>query len=163
MTFEFIANAITGAPLWVWGVLAYLLFVGFKSMRERIVYLPKLFIIPAILFGLNYPLFIHNDRASVSAYLLSISFGLLLGFFHGSKQPVQIFKKIISIKLQGNLHTLMILLFCFFVKYVSGFIQATNPQMALEYLLFEIAIGALCSGYSLGRSLAYVYQFIRAK
>lgn len=36
-----IIKIIATTPLYVWAILAYLLFVGIKAMRNHIVYLPK--------------------------------------------------------------------------------------------------------------------------
>ena len=51
---KFIIHTIIGTPWWVWIILVYLLFVGIKALKPRIVYLPKLFIIPAVLSSMQY-------------------------------------------------------------------------------------------------------------
>ena len=43
------SEIITGAPLWVWIVLIYLISIGIRSMYNRSVYVPTLFLIPTAL------------------------------------------------------------------------------------------------------------------
>jgi hypothetical protein len=47
---------ISGTPKWVWFVFGYLIFIGIRATGTRIVYIPKLSIIP-----LNvYPMLVEN-------------------------------------------------------------------------------------------------------
>ena len=53
---QFIAKTILGTPWWAWSVLLYLLFIGTKALQTRVVYLPKLFIIPVVLSAKRWTL-----------------------------------------------------------------------------------------------------------
>jgi hypothetical protein len=52
---------IKGTPLYVWVILVYLLFVGTKSIKTRVIYLPKLFIVPLILLAIKYKTLLSKD------------------------------------------------------------------------------------------------------
>lgn len=57
----FMINAIVGAPLWVWAILGYLLFVGVKAMRAQFIYLPKIFILPVVFVILNFKTIVSSE------------------------------------------------------------------------------------------------------
>ncbi len=46
-------SIIIGTPVYVWAILIYLVFVGIKAINTRIVYLPKVFIIPLVLMAVK--------------------------------------------------------------------------------------------------------------
>ena len=62
-------SIILGAPYWTWVILVYLIFIGIKAMQKRVVYLPKLFIVPIVLTALKYKVFLSGD-----SYILAIYF-----------------------------------------------------------------------------------------
>ncbi len=159
--FEFIRNAITGTPFWVWGIFAYLLFVGIKSRHDHVVYLPKLFIVPAVLLGLKYKVFMTGNSTDVLVYIASMIVGIGIGFFIASKIPIKVLKDLKSIELPGTYSTFVILLSFFFIKYIFGYLKGTNPDLAAEYFVFDILFSALFSGYFLGRAISYLYRFLK--
>ena len=71
---ETFIKIITNTPVWVWGALCYLLFVGLKAMRTRIFLLPKLFVMPIVFLGLRYKLFFATN---VELYISLLLFGTL--------------------------------------------------------------------------------------
>jgi hypothetical protein len=155
-------NTITGTPLWVWGLFAYLLYIGFKSTRARVVPIAKLFIMPAILFGLKYKTFLSGNMSLILCYFISLIIGLGIGFYLARQTKVIIHKSSKAIELPGEHSTCILLLSFFCMKYAFGYVQSTTPELPLQYLMIETAISAMFSGYFLGRSLNYVRRFSRA-
>ena len=49
---------ISDTPTWIWFVFGYLIFIGIRATDNRIVYIPKLFIIPLVLSRLKYKVFL---------------------------------------------------------------------------------------------------------
>lgn len=159
--FEFIKNAISGTPVWVWVVFVYLLLVGLKATRNRIIYLPKLYIIPIILIGLQYDTFISGNVFYIALYFSLLCVGLGIGVLSVLRTPIKIFKDLKSIELPGSYSTLIILFLFFCVKYIFGYLQATNPMLYGQNEFLEISIGAAFSGFFLGRTLNYTYRFYK--
>lgn len=89
---ELIWSFVTGTPNWVWCVFAYVLYVGVQAINERIVAIPKLFIIPAILITIRYKVFLSEHAL---LFGLSIFVGAGLGFWITAKKPGVILKDII--------------------------------------------------------------------
>ena len=155
-------HTITGTPLWVWGVFAYLVYVGFKSTRVRVVPISKLFIMPAILFGIKYKTFLSGDMLLILCYFISLAMGVGIGFYLALQTKVAIHKSSKSIELPGEHSTCILLLSFFCLKYAFGYVQSTTPEVPVQYLMLETSISAIFSGYFLGRSLNYVRRFSRA-
>ncbi len=149
---------IKGTPFWVWLVLLYLLFIGVRSLNTRIVYLPKLFIIPLVLLLIKYKIFLSQYSVVL---ILAIVFGSVLNFIMHTNSKVEIIKNSKSVKLPGSYSTLLILIFFFVVKYFLGYLSATDPDLAIKYSLFEIIISGLLSGYFLGRAIYYIYKYLK--
>jgi hypothetical protein len=157
MTYQDISKIAIDTPTWVWGVLAYLLVVGIKAMRDRIVYLPKLFIMPIILMGLKY-------KALISViYMGFMLIGVFIGVIIGRRTDVKICKDLKSIELPGSYFTLILLLLFFSIKYVFGYLEATQFEIVEQYGFIEISISGILSGYFLGRSIFYVYRYYQEK
>ena len=154
-----IIKIITTTPLYVWAILAYLLFVGIKAMRNRIVYLPKFFIIPAVLIGLKYKVFFSEDNMIYIGFML---LGLSVGFITAQKTVIKILREVKSIELPGNYSTIIILITFFLIKYIFGYLETTNHELVNPYLYIENSISGILAGYFLGRSVCYVYRFYKA-
>lgn len=158
---EFVKNAISGTPVWVWVIFVYLSLVGLKATRNRVIYLPKLYIIPIILIGLQYETFFSKNNFYIALYLSLLFIGLGVGILSVLKTPIKILKDLKSIELPGSYSTLIILLLFFCVKYIFGYLEATNPILYGQYEFFEISINAAFSGFFLGRTLTYTYRFYK--
>jgi len=151
---------IIGTPIWVWGILIYLIFVGIKAINTRIVYLPKIFIIPLVLMAVKYKTFLSND---VLMFISIIITGSIFSFWIHRYTKVNILKEKLSVEIPGNYTTLIILLAFFSVKYFFGYLNDAMPAVAVKYKDIELLTSGLFSGYFLGRAMRYFYQFYRGK
>ncbi|HXH55622.1 MAG TPA: hypothetical protein VNK03_07780 [Gammaproteobacteria bacterium] len=156
--FEFVMKAITSTPAWVWAIFIYLLLVGLKATRNRVIYLPKLYIVPIILIVLKYKIFISGNYFDIAVYILFLCIGLGVGILSVLRTPLKFFKNLKSIELPGSYSTLIVLFLFFSVKYIFGYLQASNPIIANQYAFLELSIEAVFSGYFLGRTLCYTYR-----
>jgi hypothetical protein len=147
---------IKGTPFYVWIILIYLLFVGIKSLNTRIVYLPKLFIIPLILLAIKYKTFFSHD--AIEFFLVTI-LGAIGGFLVCRGNKIKIIKHSQSIEVPGNYSTLIILISFFLVKYYFGYLKAIEHDLAFKYSLVENTISGLFSGYFIGRAIRYTYKY----
>ncbi len=160
--FSVFLKAINGTPIRVMIIFAYVIFIGIKSMRDRIVYLPKLFIIPAIFIGMKYKIFNLENPLILLYYLLTLLSGFSIGYLLGMKAKIEFLKNIKSVKLPGNYYTIFIILSFFSIKYFFGYIDATNSELAIKYYPLDICVSALYSGYFLGRAISCFYRYIKS-
>jgi hypothetical protein len=153
---ELIKSIILDTPIWVWGILAYILYVGIQAFKERIVSIPKLLIMPMVLIAVRYKVFLSDNTAVLS--WLSICSGAGLGIWITAKNAGAILKEINSVKLQGSYATLVLLLSFFMLKYAFGYLSSTHNVIAVEYAFIETLLSSLMTGYFLGRGFYYMYR-----
>jgi hypothetical protein len=155
-------DIVTGAPLWVWIVLIYLIYVGVKSMHNRFVYIPKLFLIPLFILIIKS----QNILASVESFAIAVFFiviGSIVGICFSSKIPISFKKEEFKVVIPGSYFTIVFLMSAFFFKFAIGFFKATNPEKAPSYELIDIIFSSLFSGYYLGRACCFSYKFYKQR
>jgi hypothetical protein len=145
-------------PLWVWGIFVYILYVGIRVSRNHTAYIPRLFIVPLVLTGLKYNVFLSGN---FWMYGGGIVIGTLIGRFVAMKAPARILKDSMSVELTGSYSTLILLIIFFMFKYVFGYLHSVHPQIAEQYEFIDLIGSGMLSGYFLGRAIYYVYCFIK--
>lgn len=151
---------VQGTPVWVWGIFAYLLLIGVRATKKRVVWVPQLFIIPVILIGLKYKFFLTGG-INVFAYLAAMVGGLASGIFVGKRTLLTVLKNQHSIELRGDYSLLLMLLTFFSIKYFFGIMQSIAPVHIAPFLILEAIISGLVSGYLLGRNSGYAWRFLK--
>ena len=154
---EIFLNILTSTPLYAWAIFCYLLLVGFKATKNRIVYLPKLLVIPLVLLGLKYQILFSEE---IWLYLGFVLMGFLIGLIMTTKSFIKILKDSKSIELPGSYSVMVILLLFFTVKYIFGYLNATDFDLYTKYLFVETSISGLISGYFLGKLAYYLYRYV---
>lgn len=154
-----IFKIISGTPTWVWVILVYLIILGIKSFKTRVVYIPKLFIIPIALSAMKYKLFIAGGFIVWFGYCLCLLLASYLSFRSCNMQKVTIIKETISVELPGTYWSLIIFISFFVIKYIFGYIAATNQALYNDIQIFELYISGLFSGYFLGKAISYLIKF----
>jgi len=155
-----IINSVNGTPVWVWVVFAYLVFLGLKATYDRVVYIPKLFIIPTILIGLQYKIYLSGNYFSLIIYLIFLMVGIGIGILSAATIATKVYKETKTMEISGNYSTLLILLSLLFTQYIFGYLHATNPIVANQFASLEISINAIFSGYFLGRATRWALLLI---
>ena len=163
MALNLIINAVSGAPWWVWFVLCYICFVGIRAIKSRTVPIPRLFIIPVVFILLKSKAFSIEHPATLFIYIAWLLGGCVIGFYFASKTKIKVFKKTKSVELPGSYQTLLLAMSFFIMKFIFGFLQAVDPDLAAKYLGLDVRFNGLLSGYLLGRSLSYLQKYVKNK
>jgi hypothetical protein len=152
-------------PVWVYLILIYLIVVGVKASKTRVVKLQRIFVIPAILAVMS----VHSlmttitlvDYLIVSSWIIAMLIGILLGWWQVKRLDIQIDKKRLLIQIPGTWSTMYILITIFVTKYYFGYEKATNPILMeqLEFNVSMLAVSGVCTGLFIGRLIAYLYHF----
>lgn len=150
---------LAGASLWVWVILAYLLFIGIKATKQRKLHPLKLFIVPIIFTFLNYKLIFLENNFCI--YIIFLIIGYFIGFTTGMKVPIKVLPNLKHIELPGNYYTIALLMLFFVIKYAFGYLQATEPSIAVRYLYINILISGSLSGFFLGISSCYLIRYYK--
>jgi hypothetical protein len=154
-----ILNILKTTPCWVWFILSYVLCIGINATKTRIVWLPKLFIMPIVLVGIKINHFINANLITEINYIFCLLIGYISGYKLASQISIKIYKDKLSILLPGSYQTLVLLMVFFTIKYVFGFLSSTNPVAIQDYLILEHIISFMVSGYFIGKSLCFLKKF----
>ena len=157
-----ILDILSNTPTWVWVVFFYLVFVGIKASKTRIVFIPTLFIAPVVFTGMNYKFFLSSFYI-LGGYLACLSLSTFLSFHAMKKVKVKYAAQKLSIELPGTFTTMGILLAFFFLKYIFGFMSYANPTLYSDWKFLEVILTGTFTGYLLGKSLRYLYLYLNKK
>lgn len=149
-------DIIKNTPIWVWGILLYLLYVGIQALKPRIVTLDKLIFLPLALIALKFRVFLSPDAW---IYLIGLSAGLFAGFAKVRNSPIKVLKDIKSIQIPGSSSLIVILLGFFVMRYFFGYLQATDPVAYIRYFDWELVLSGILSGYFTGQRINYFYRY----
>jgi hypothetical protein len=155
---------IINTPIWVWVLLAYLLFVGVRALRPNTVPLWRIAIMPTIFFAWGlYSLYgMHGLRlARVMPWAVALVGGTAIGMLIASLQPIRADKTRHLVRTAGGPLTLALILLIFATKYEFGFLHATQPGLFAEprFWVSEIAISGVLAGMFVGRFAGLLRQY----
>lgn len=155
-----IKSLLTGTPWWVWCVLGYLLFIGYKATLKRTAFIPSLLIAPSILFFLTMRSALGLDVFIY--FIISFCVGSMVSKIFFVPDFLIIDRNKWLIQLQGSFVTLGLILVIFAAKYFFGFLKATNQELALSLRWLELLLSGLFSGVMWGRVGSIIRRFYKA-
>ena len=147
------SQIITGAPIWVWPLLALLLAIGFNAMRTRQSPVLPLYFLPLLgILSLNSV----NSVATVAGVWAVFAFAYFAGAYFGFRfQASRLLAKTgLRVRLAGEGMTFVVILILFSANFVVGALTAVAPHVfASDYFQAGFAsVLALASGSFLGRA-----------
>ncbi len=147
-------NIILNTPKWIWLVACYLIFIGVRGLKERLAYIPKLFVVPIVLICLKHRIYFSNAfvAAIYSAILLLT---ILASYIHLSRKSPPVFKDNYHVKLPGSYSNLVIFTIFFMLKFIFGYLYSVMGGLYQKVFIIDISISAILSGYFLGKALFY--------
>ncbi len=150
-------------PWYVFPIFAYILFIGIKATKDRVIFLPFNLVLPITLFALKVPAFFELRHCLIMYFFGSYLIGLLIGIFFGFKQQIVCSKNSLFVKLPGSFLTLIILLIYFCVRYFFGYLAAVNPALSNSLQFLNQAILGCVSGFLLGISIGYFLTWLKIR
>lgn len=139
---------ISHTPVFVWPLLAYLIWGGWKSRKTHVVPLKALFIMPAIMFIWS----IYANRDNPFLWSLSITIGFWLGSTTVGRLPLRFDKQNHLIEIPGNWTPMILSLSIFSLRYILGTTYGLHPDLKGHTGLLVLEnIATVVSGILLGR------------
>lgn len=145
---------VTHTPIFVWALLAFLIYRGVIAMRTREVEMKKLFIIPVVMLVLSL-VDVSAKFGSGAAFAIwlvatGITLALLLNFGAARVSPGATPGRV---TVRGSVWPLVLMMAIFLTKYVTSVVMAVQPQLRHDTLFMTIACAlfGVFSGYFLGR------------
>jgi len=150
---------LKGTPWYVYGIFVYLLFIGIRSMRPYALQLKVLFILPVALCAwMLVPVFKYHDPFMFVYFMAGIG----LGFIVWRLLPVQKFVIDLvtrTVTYEGTWTMLPLFMSIFVVKYMFGYMHATQAQFIVTYPWAEYVVAGCIAGIFVARTLHVYYHY----
>ena len=159
-----VLQTVANTPIWVWPLLAYLLFIGIRALRPATVPLWRIATLPMVFFvwGLASLYQMHGLALErVLPWLVALVAGVGAGMLIASLQPIRVDKARHLVRTPGGPLTLVLIALIFTTKYEFGFLHATQPALFAQarFWLSEIAISGILAGMFIGRFAGLMRQY----
>jgi hypothetical protein len=153
---------LSHTPLWVWVLLAYLVWQGIKAMQPRSMPIWRALIVPVvfIVWGISRIGFGHQDNAWpllawTAAALLLLPLGVL------TPRPFEVVHKTGEIIRPGSAFALIRNLVVFSAQYAVGVISAMDASDRALAIVAGRVISGATAGYFVGSTIALLLAYRR--
>lgn len=146
---------LTHTPLYVWAILAFLVFRGVLASRDRDITMTRMTVIAVLMLalalqsiGARYGL----ASLAMAAWLAGSAVVALQRWTFGGSR-VEAGPAPGSLRIRGSWTPLLMMLTIFVIKYAMAVVQVVRPQVALGagFALASCGLLGLCNGYFLGQ------------
>lgn len=143
----------TGAPIWVWPLLAVLIFVGLRARHERTVPVVLLYGLPALgILALRSTVALAAGAAIWGVFVLAYGAGIWGGYVLQKRWLLG--REGNKAQLAGEGLTLLVMMVIFWANFVGGVLQAVAPEVysnTIFHIVF-VALIAVAGGSFSGRA-----------
>jgi uncharacterized protein DUF6622 len=161
---EFAHQVLIHTPIWVFALLAYLVWQGISAMRPRTTTMWRSLLVPAvfIIWGLSRLL---SDQQAGSGGLLSwiLSASVLAPIGYAAAKPFKLDRATGQITRPGSVLPLIRNVSVFALQYAVAVTTAVDPSGSTLASLMGRAVSGATTGYFLGRTIAQLRQYIRER
>lgn len=158
--------ALANTPIWVYLLLAYLIWNGIKATKTRTLSLKSLFIRPIIFTCLSIQTLLTSFDISLflfSAWLCSILFGVMFGGIDTRRHhpQIEVNKEKQLIQVPGSWMTLILVFIFFATKFYFSYEISVDPTLGKQtwFEVCMLAVSGVCAGLFIGRLLSYLYIY----
>ena len=155
-------------PLWVWAMLAFLLYRGWSAASDREAAIAKVATVPVLMLGLSghglYEL-AHADALALGAALLAAIASGILSWSAAGKAGTVAYPERGTVFMRGSWFPLAMMIGVFAVKYAMGVLKAMHSpyvQGASVIVAVSLLYG-LFIGVSTGRMLRILHLYRQAQ
>ena len=166
-TMAFVTGIIRGTPLWVWGLLALVLYLGYTSTRDRTIDARRALILPLAMFGMSLSFMLGGAVPAevLAPWGVALALGAAGGAGLGLASGAAPGEKPMTIDLKGEWLSLALIIAMFSSRYVFAVMIAMTPGLAsdLSFLITRAAVVGLLGGLFLGRGLTIAWVGLRSR
>ena len=153
---QFAIEAVSRTPIWVWALLAFLLFIGIRGLRPTVASFMRSMILPLVflIWGLSGFATSYGLRPTgIAVWLTAIMIGALLGWLMARAIQIRADKEHGLIRLPGTWVNLVLILIIFAVKYTLGVMADIRLGLAagFAYMATDVGVSGLLTGLFAGR------------
>lgn len=147
---------LKATPTYVYLLFSYLIFIGIKAIKPRIISCPiKLFIMPLVFLFLSI-----KRLTNIEDFLLIVTLVFISIFINKNilKAPLVEIEND-TIILPGSWQPLLTIIVVFSIKYFFGYMKAVMPEVAQKYKMIDIAISSFVIGMTFFKAWFY-YRYV---
>lgn len=155
---------ITGTPIYVWLLLAFLIWGGLKARKRRVVSLKSLWIMPICFLIWSIYAVLKTYGA---AFLPYFGVGIFLGIYFGKttvkNQHLKFDKANYTFETAKDSWPLLLSVSLFSLRYFRGVMDVLHPELKEKAIcLIPEFVASIITGVFLGRLLGYFLRFQKA-
>ncbi|MDU4962479.1 MAG: DUF6622 family protein [Sporomusaceae bacterium] len=162
---EKLLQALHYTPVWVYLLLACLVFAGVRAAKPRVVDVRRMAAGAAAFAVLSLYTVLSSAGGMLVAWAAGFTGGALFGWRQVCKLPAGKAQGRFCIRIPGSWSSLYTMLGLFAVNYYSGYKQATDPGFTLPTAYAIVLLPALgaCTGLVAGRSGGYLFRLSKRR
>lgn len=155
---------LTKTPVWVWALLAFLIYRGLVASVDREVGLRKVFIIPVVMLALSIQGIASAFGADIAAapvWLACTFAATLLAWRLTDTDGIRAYPERGSVALRGSWSTMVLVLGIFLTKYAVNVALSMHPELKQQFAFVATvcALYGLFNGIFIGQLLRIVSVF----
>ena len=157
-----IQQIISHTPVYVWALLAFLIYRGVLAASDREVSLRKLFIIPAVMLVMSLVSIKGQGVLGAGVWLTGMLVTVLL-IWTTDKGEISVDRAAGTVLQRGSWTPLVLMIAIFATKYTVAVMSAMHPELQSQ-MLFVVPVSGLFgvfNGVFVGRLLRYVAAYVR--
>lgn len=147
-------HVLLGAPLWVWPLLAGLVWYGLRASKARKTSAIAVYLLPLLgAISINTVLEMPNQQLVWIAYAVAYAAGAVMGFVLQRRWLIE--KSGMQVELAGEWFTLVVLMVIFWMNFANGTFSVIAPNLYANRVflgVFALIVGA-ASGTFGGRAI----------
>jgi hypothetical protein len=159
-----ISQVLAGTPVWVFVLLAYLVWMGATRLKPGVRVLARIWITPAIFIAWGL-VGLFQRPGDFSEVLIRWIAGLVVGGALGAafRIPMQADRPQRLVLLPGSVLPLLRILIIFGAHYVLRVAAAIHPDMSATYLNWDIYVSGASAGYFAGWVVRFMMSYAKAR
>ena len=162
---EAILKILVHTPWWVYVVFSYLMFIGVRSLKTRVVPFWLTILFPLVITPISLTILTRSMRGILLDFVIfALALFALgyLGYFLTSRQDVVVDRTSKNISIPGSWVTLFYVMIIFFTKYYFNYTRAVHPHLLTEdwFRKMLIVFSGMTLGYLWGRFARYFYLYL---
>lgn len=156
-------DIIRHTPLYVWPILAYIIYIGVRALSDRELSLKKALILPLVfMLWCGYSFFSRHiyETSNILFFACTAIVGVYIGFISVRIQKIRIDKKLKLIHIPGSPFVLAGALCIFALRYTIGLFYGMHLDASYPNTVYSLELISI--GYSslfLGRFLRYLKKY----
>ncbi|PXX38640.1 DUF6622 family protein [Undibacterium pigrum] len=152
------SQIISNTPIYVWAILGFLAFRGFKASVDRELALRSVVIIPLVMLGLSAHGIVAGfgtEPLVIAAWIATMAAGAAVSWSMVSDKNVRILADKGTVFYRGSWGPLVMMMAIFIMKYIVNVALHVNPALHtnMQFALISTALFGLFNGLFLGKML----------